>query len=716
MTAAVARITRTALRFSRSILVIWLLLLTAAATAYVSQFSIDNSVGIWFLEDDPDLSRYRDFTRTFGDREWTIAVVRGASIRAPRFRSDLAAATREIAALPDVERSLSIAYPGPTGTALQGLLVRTGDDRHTAVLIETRDQTGAASVSWMRTVDGIRAILERGENFEAFWLAGTPVINAELNRAARRDMAVFYSVIASLLVVFSLVFLGNWRDTIVISSVVAGSILPPLAAVGASGAAFNMITLMLPTILVAMSSSLAIHAITEFHLSARERPVEVAIEEAIAAFAQPAFWSSATTSLGFLALAQSQVVPIRQVGYLAALGIWSGFLTAMLIAPVLLGLLWQDPRLRRSDRRRSRAVACIDGLLKFRVRPRLTIACAAALFGACMAGLPYLKADTDYVNFFREGRQLNRDYGAIAAAGFPQDVFSLDLKLPRSPIRDTIARLAARIGSLPAVDMVLPVAAAEEPLRTQLVFFTEHLSSNAIGDLEARVSGIVESIVPAGTDSSLVGTRILWSNMDQSVIETQLRSVFLVFGLLLVLMPLLTGSIRVGLTGLVVSALPVFSVLGLMGWAGLTVNIATCLIGGVALGVAIDDTIFFLARVRREREAGAEIGTAIAVSRGTVGRAMVMTTSIMTLCFLTMGLSDFLPTVQFGLLFSVVLVLALLADLIVLPGLLLWTCGRWGLPVRGTGFRMTAREADRPGTPPKLQRGKAVSRDVDDSV
>ena len=665
-----AAITRIVLRFRTPILIVWLAALAAAASTYVARFSIDNSVGIWFLEDDPDLTHYRDFTASFGDREWIVAVVRTESIRSPGFHAELAALAHEITALPEIERALSIADTRILDTPLGALLVRSGDDRHTAMLIESGDRTGAGPVSWTGTVDSIRAVLERGLSLEEYWLVGNPVINAELNRAARRDMFVFYAVIAGLLGTFGLVFLGNWRDTLVMAGVVAGAILPPLAAVGLSGASFNMITLMLPTILVAMSSSLAIHAINEFHLASADRPTGVAIEAAVAAISRPAFWTSVTTCIGFLALAQSQVAPIRQVGYLAAFGVACGYATAMLIAPVLLGLLWRDGALRKVGQQ-SRTTNVIEGLLSYRGRPRLTIAFAVVLFGTCLAGLPRLEADTDYVDFFREGRQMNRDYSAVAATGFPQDVVRLGLTFPHPPHPSAVARLTTEIERMPAVDTVVPVAADGTPQRVHLAIFMEHLSSNALADFEKRVL----EFVPEGVDGRLTGTRVLWANMDRSVLATQLRSVGLVLALLVILMPLLTGSIRAGLAGLAASALPVFAVLGLMGWAGLTVNVATCLIGGVALGVAVDDTIFFIVRARYYRTEGFEARAAIAQAKSTVGRAMVLTTLIMSLCFLTMGLSDFVPTAQFGLLFSAVLALALMADLILLPNLLIRCLG-----------------------------------------
>ena len=104
-----------------------------------------------------------------------------------------------------------------------------------------------------------------------------------------------------------------------------------------------------------------------------------------------------------------------------------------------------------------------------------------------------------------------------------------------------------------------------------------------------------------------------------------------------------------------------------MAWSGVPVNIATCILGGVVIGLAVDDTIFYLSHVRQGMRQGLSIGTASRRATFTTGRAMIKTSLILTGGFLTMAVSDFVPSVFFGIFFALSIVVALLADLIILP-------------------------------------------------
>lgn len=723
------RYTSILLNYRWLVLALWSVLLLASATIYVGRFHIDNSVGIWFRENDPDIERFRDFNRAFGGTEWIFAVVQTQSIHDRSFKTQLHRTVAQLEALPQVQRVLSVVSPGriagtggggraadpyrlpytnlnaTAGKALEiamfrDLLVQPGDNRHLGVLIRTSRQPLSDQMDWTNTVDAINRILRSKMGIDDYWLAGTPVINAELNRAARRDMFVFYCVLSLLFILFGRLFLGQTRDLAVLLAVVLGAVLPPLGLVGSLGLSFNLVTIMLPTILVAMSASAAIHMINAFHAARGTMPSEKAAEHAVSALIRPVFWTTATTVASFLTLLQSDVAPIRQVGYLAAVGLSLGFAGIFTSAPLILEILWRQRAAGRDTGSRlwiSRSIAGLAGLAR---HSRAVTACAFLLFAACLAGLPNLRADTDYVNFFRAGRQINADYRAIRDAGFSQYSLELDLLLPDNrTVRDpdfsgALGRLgqaiaglegvhkALTVGQLPAVAAVWPVTAGNAPgalaqglvtpdgRRTRIVIFSDHMSSQTLDEFRKTVAGLVRSHLPAGVDARLLGTNVLWANMDMSVIKTQVASLTIIFCLLLVLLPILTGSVRTGLIGLLVSVLPVLSVLGLMGWAGLTINVATCLIGGVALGVAIDDTIFLLLQVRRQIDGGTPLQQAIPNGLRRTGKAMVTTSLIMTICFLTMGLSDFMPTAQFGRMFALTIIAALTADLMLLPALL----------------------------------------------
>lgn len=707
-------------RCAAIVVFLWFAIVAVSGAAYVSRFKIDNSVGIWFSETDPDLARYKEFGAAFGEFEWIFYVIRTKSIHDPEFKSALDAVICRIKALPEVTNVLAISSPDCgvrsqqaetvhpekpepkfSGPLFKTFFVRPNDDQRTALLLETSGSLFSKEPFRQRLLDQVDLILRGYPAIEKASRAGTPVINAELNRAALRDMRIFYVVLGALILLFGKLFLGNVRDLIVMLMVLAGSILPTLGLAAAMGLSFNLITIMLPTILVAMNSSLSVHAINEFQLLRRQMPASQAATCSVTAILRPAFWTSVTTVIGFLSLVQSDVVPIRQVGYLAAIGVGLGLINSLIIAPICLVFLWQ--RQTPSDSVTSlRAEHLAISLAGMAHRPRIVLSVAGAVFVVCLSGLSWLRADTDYVGFFGDGNRVSEDYRDIGLSGFPQDALSLEiitgphLSIDNTALTAALTVLQEEIETLPGIRHVLSPAQSRlttnirgrhfseyalrrtlakpgfaHEQRTRMILFTDHMSSRQLAKLRRTVSDLCLHELPPGATGRLVGTNVLWANMDSSVTATQTRALAIIFVALIVLMPILTRSILVGTIGLLTSVLPVLSVLGLMGWFGITVNVATCLIGSVALGVAIDDTIFLLMRVRTQMLGGVSLDIALKRCLRVTGRAMVTTSLVVISCFLSMGLSDFIPTAQLGILFSTVIFAALSADLFLLPALLI---------------------------------------------
>ena len=107
-----------------------------------------------------------------------------------------------------------------------------------------------------------------------------------------------------------------------------------------------------------------------------------------------------------------------------------------------------------------------------------------------------------------------------------------------------------------------------------------------------------------------------------------------------------------------------------MSFMEVPINMATCLIGGIALGVAVDDTIFFLTRFRMIKAEGNSYRESIRKSILTVGNSMVATSCILVFGFITMITSSFLPSAQFGFFVSVTLLSAVVFDLLFVPSVL----------------------------------------------
>jgi predicted RND superfamily exporter protein len=169
---------------------------------------------------------------------------------------------------------------------------------------------------------------------------------------------------------------------------------------------------------------------------------------------------------------------------------------------------------------------------------------------------------------------------------------------------------------------------------------------------------------------TLSGMLVLYNNVMQSLFRSQIVTLVVVFGAIMLMFGALYRSARMALIGPIPTATAASFVLGVMGWIGLPLDIMTMTIAAIVIGIGVDDTIHYVDRFQTEVRDGADYGTAAEIAHREVGRAMVYTTVIITLGFSILTLSNFMPTIYFGLLTGLAMVFALVSNLALLPVLL----------------------------------------------
>src|SRR5207248_3105958 len=131
---------------------------------------------------------------------------------------------------------------------------------------------------------------------------GTSVVNAELNRASQRDGIRFYLLVTVFIVAATYLSLRTWRDVVVVLSVVTATALPPMAALALLKIPYNMVSIMLPPILITLSVCDVVHVINAFHFERRRLGPAPAIIKAIDGIWTPCLWTSIVTVGGLLTL------------------------------------------------------------------------------------------------------------------------------------------------------------------------------------------------------------------------------------------------------------------------------------------------------------------------------------------------------------------------------------------------------------------------------
>ncbi|MFM8890565.1 MAG: efflux RND transporter permease subunit, partial [Planctomycetia bacterium] len=174
----------------------------------------------------------------------------------------------------------------------------------------------------------------------------------------------------------------------------------------------------------------------------------------------------------------------------------------------------------------------------------------------------------------------------------------------------------------------------------------------------------------------VTGFFVLLAQLVERMLSDQWLTFFLAAVGIFLLLAAGFQSLLLAAVALVPNALPIFVVLGLLGWAGERINMGTAMIAAVSMGLSVDSSIHYLAAFRRRLAVEPSVAAALATAHQTAGRAMIFSTLSLVVGFLALTTSGFIPTVSFGLLSCLTLTGGLFGNLVVLPVLLSLTA-RW---------------------------------------
>jgi predicted RND superfamily exporter protein len=168
----------------------------------------------------------------------------------------------------------------------------------------------------------------------------------------------------------------------------------------------------------------------------------------------------------------------------------------------------------------------------------------------------------------------------------------------------------------------------------------------------------------------LNGMLVLYNNMLQSLFQSQIMTLGFVFLAIMLMFLLLFRSIKTAVTAIIPIVASTCMILGLMGWFGIPLDLMTITIAAITVGIGVDDTIHYVHRFRHEFAVDGDYWAAIERCHRSIGRAIYYTSVTIMLGFSILALSRFIPTIYFGVLTSLAMLIALLANMTVLPLLL----------------------------------------------
>ena len=169
----------------------------------------------------------------------------------------------------------------------------------------------------------------------------------------------------------------------------------------------------------------------------------------------------------------------------------------------------------------------------------------------------------------------------------------------------------------------------------------------------------------------LTGMTVMYNNMLQSLFDSQIKTIGLVFGAIMIMFLILFRSIKLALIGMAPNLIAAGSVLGLMGWLGIPLDMMTITVAAITVGIAVDDSIHYIHRFKTEFQKDGDYIATMHRCHRSIGQAMFFTSLTIITGFSILVLSNFIPTIYFGLFTGFAMFMALLGALTLLPRLIL---------------------------------------------
>ena len=604
------------------------------------------------------------------------------------------------------------------------------DGRTAAVNVTFMPMTDGEFVD--RDLDGqIRAIVAEETGPEGrFYVTGRPHIRSEAHHMLVRDILRLIPISIGVAVVLLWAMSGSVRGTLVplVSNLTAT--FWTFGAMGALGVDLTLITLVLGPMLICVGCVYGVHVLARYELIAAESPDgRTAALRCLEYTRVPVLMAGITTIIGFAALLISDIPATNELGLFAILGVACVTLLSLTGIPAALSLLplrATDGRplfqgqTRLSDRTRSAFDSFLRRLSQIVVRrPGPILVGWGALAIAAVALIPHTVIDTDLIKYFLEDSRVRRDFervnellvGAVpiyvVIDGFEEGTFREPATL--GAVERTQRNLEAQEGVsavLSAADFVKAVQGAfdgrelgdgripdtrqgvaeaifmipKSKLRrfatsnhsaVNLVVRTGELGSASLRRLEERILNAVrESGLPDSLHVAITGNTILLNHSADGIASNQTLQVSLAVLAILVLVSAVFRSVRLGLLAMVPNIIPVLLFFGALGAGAAPLSIPTSLIGCIALGIAVDDTVHFLVAYQHRRAEGASPDEAASDTIRRVGRPIVMTSIMLVVGFLVITMSGFATLREFGYLTALTMAICLSTDLALFPSLL----------------------------------------------
>ncbi len=580
----------------------------------------------------------------------------------------------------------------------------------------------------------IMEILARPEFSDLrFFPSGDVPLNAFFNRVLESE---WLSLLAITLLVISVLQLINFRSFVGVAAPLFVLLLTAFMTVAfmvVRGYEIGLSFTATPTLLAAIGVAYCVHVLSEFRIQIRKTgDRREALVATMSLVGLPSLLTAVTTAVGFACMS---FVPIRTMAEGAvyqSFGVMAAYFFSVTVLLAMLSFGARRPAWAQPSNDGAMAPAesgpigrFLDRVTDFNLAHRFGLLVAFALFTlACIGGAAVVTVDSNWLADFWEGSEIRTNIVKVddEMGGMSNVIYLFDGGADESIKEPAVLREIVRLEQLALedpwlvrktysiVDIVKDlnqsfhaddpayhrIPDTREEVAQYLLLYESSGGEEAselvspdyrVASLELRIrvgrivhmQALIDRLDAAlekqpieHASLTLTGIGALWLKLTSYIVTSQIQGFGLALVAVSIVMMLLFRSVPVGLIAMVPNIVPVLLALGAMGWFDIPLDYNKATIASIALGIAVDDTVHLMSRYRLEFGIHRDYALALRAAMQDVGRALINTSTALVFGFLVLMLSDLRSEAYRGLLLAAALTTALLADLFLLPPLVLW--------------------------------------------
>ena len=560
-----------------------------------------------------------------------------------------------------------------------------------------------------------------------FYVSGDVPLNSAFNNIAMADMALTMSlafIIVTLLLLFF--FKGSIVGSVGPLAVVILSIVITLGFLGVLGWDMDLMFSLVPTLLIAIGVAQSVHIISEFRIHyALTQNRALAIQETLHLVGAPCLLTSLTTAAGFLAMSISPIKTISHMAIYTGLAVLAAFFLSITLLTFFLSF-GKNKSGQQLVKNNSNPLLekILIGIARFTIRyPKRILVIAFLVFAVAGAGISKVVVDSNFLLDFdkNEPIRITTEYIDNTMGGMGSLVYLFETEEPdaiknpevlkeierfqdylnsKTPLvqktysivdllkdinqsfhnddpayyqipesRDLVAQYLL-VYELSGGDEISNFISSDYA-RATIEVRTQLAASSAMASLQNELDAYLSTQPLQHSTLQATGMGALWIQLMDYITESQLKGVALAFVVIALLMCFIFRSVPVGLISMIPNVAPALLTVGFIGWIGVHLDYTKLLVAPIAIGIAVDDTIHLLTRYHNEFVKRRNYEEALIAAMSNVGRALLITSIILILGFSMLGFATLESQAWFGILLTLTVLVALIADFFVMPALIL---------------------------------------------